>query len=428
MLTRTRQAFTILELIVVIVILGILALLAIPTFNAVIGRAKDSNVKSAAVSFDRNLRALAAFDEAAPNRGEDVITAAGELFDVSMRATAGSGTAGASPAGNIVGETATTINATVVRVQFTQDDSTVCLALGTTSGVAGTVVAGGCAGFAPAVAESALFNNTGTGRTGTVQAWTVPATGTYRLSASGAEGGYAYPYSTNTINPGGLGATVTGDFALTAGHTIAIMVGHRGGNRASNGRAGGGGGGTFVVNQTTNTLLLAAGGGGGAGQYTTSFKNALTSANGSAGSNGTTSANNGGVAPNGGGTNSYASGGGGYSGNGLNNSGLGSGAISYAGGGSGGVGYTFGAPIADFDGGFGGGGGAYSGGDGGGAHEGGFGGAGGGGGYGGGGGAGGGSQELSGDGGGGGSFNGGTNQTSSVGRVGHGTAVFTSGG
>ena len=154
MLIGTRRAFTILELIVVIVILGILALLAIPTFNAVIGRAKDSNVKTAAASFDRNLRALAAFDEAAPNRGEDVITAAGELFDVSMRATAGAGPDGASPAGNTVGETVSTINATVSHVQFTQDDTTVCLTLGTTSGAPGTVVADGCTGFTPVVVGS----------------------------------------------------------------------------------------------------------------------------------------------------------------------------------------------------------------------------------------------------------------------------------
>ena len=416
MWTRTRKAFTILELIVVIVILGILALLAIPTFNAVIGRAKDSNVQSAAASFDRNVRALAAFDEAAPNRGEDVITAAGELFDVSMRATAGSGPAGASPAGNTVGATATTINATVVLVQFTQDDSTVCLTLGTTSGVAGTVISGGCTGFAPAVAESAQFNNTATGRTGTVQAWTVPTTGTYRLSASGAAGGYAYLRASTTTNPGGLGATMAGDFALTAGHTIAVMVGQQGGNNPSNARGGGGGGGTFVVNQTTNTLLLAAGGGGGAGQYATSFKNALTSANGSAGSypDGS-SANNGGVAPNGGGSGSYPAGGAGYLGNGVSSTSGASGGTSYAGGGYGGVGYADGAAITiNYDGGYGGGGGAYAGG-------------GGGGGYGGGGGG----RHVGSDyggGGGGGSFNGGTNQTSSVDHAGHGTAVFTSGG
>ena len=148
---RTRQAFIILELIVVLVILGILALLAIPTFDAVIGRAKDANVQSSAASFDRNVRALAAFDEAAPNRGDDVIPAAGELFDVSMRATAGAGSAGASPAGNTVGSDTTTINATVSHVQFTQDDATVCLTLGTTSGVASTAVGDGCAGFTPVI-------------------------------------------------------------------------------------------------------------------------------------------------------------------------------------------------------------------------------------------------------------------------------------
>ena len=145
MLTRTRKAFTMLELIVVIVILGILALLAIPTFNAVIGRAKDSNVQAAATSYERNLRALAGFDEAAPNRGTDVITVAGELEGVTMLATNGFDNTGANPDGNTVGVTAGTIKAVVLHVQFTQDGSVVCLTLGTASGVAGTVADNACA-------------------------------------------------------------------------------------------------------------------------------------------------------------------------------------------------------------------------------------------------------------------------------------------
>ena len=146
MLTRTRKAFTMLELIVVIVILGILALLAIPTFNAVIGRAKDSNVQSAATSYERNLRALAGFDEAKPNRGTDVIIAANELNGVVMLATDGSGTVGtgANPKGNTVGTAAGTIKAVVTHVQFTQDGSVVCLTLSATAGVAGTVADNAC--------------------------------------------------------------------------------------------------------------------------------------------------------------------------------------------------------------------------------------------------------------------------------------------
>ena len=245
-----------------------------------------------------------------------------------------------------------------------------CLTLGTTPGVPGGVVSGECTAFTPAVVEFAPFTNAGTGRTGTVASWSVPATATYRLSASGAAGGYSYLLSSSIINSGGLGATVAGDFALTAGHTIAVMVGQQGGNNPRNDRGGGGGGGTFVVNQTTNTLLLAAGGGGGAGQYTTSFKNALTSANGSAGSNPQapgSSINNGGVAPNGGGVSPHVGGGAGYSGNGANSTTYnGGGGISYVGGGLGGVGYAGGAPATDFDGGFGGGGGGYAGGGGGG--------------------------------------------------------------
>ena len=183
MWTRTRKAFTLLELIVVIVILGILAALAIPTFNAVIDRAKDSNVKSAAASFDRNVRALAVFDQAAPNRGADVITAAGELSHVSMLATAGDGSGGANPDGNTVGGTSDTINVTVTHVQFTQDNATVCLTLGTSPGAPGTVVGGGCTGFAHDSFDRANSTTSlGTAMSG--QAWQVANGSVYGISGN----------------------------------------------------------------------------------------------------------------------------------------------------------------------------------------------------------------------------------------------------
>jgi prepilin-type N-terminal cleavage/methylation domain-containing protein len=62
-LTRTRKAFTLLELIVVIVILGVLALIAIPTFQSVITKSKESAAKRSAESIGRNAVALAAFDQ-----------------------------------------------------------------------------------------------------------------------------------------------------------------------------------------------------------------------------------------------------------------------------------------------------------------------------------------------------------------------------
>ena len=236
-----------------------------------------------------------------------------------------------------------------------------------------------------------IFLPTGTGRTGTTQDFTVPVTENYGLTAVGAAGGDAYLTSTTTLNTGGAGTSMYGEFALTAGDVIRFMVGQKGGNPSQMpARGGGGGGATFVYNVTTSTLLMVAGGGGGAGQYVTTTKNANLTANGSAGTNGGFGA--GGVAPNGGSASSYAGGGGGYSGNGVNSS-YGQGGLSYTNGGTGGL-----LSLDGADGGYGGGGGTYPGG-------------GGGGGYGGGGGGG---WSMSGDGGGGGSFNGGINQTNTA--------------
>ena len=62
MLARTKKAFTLLELIVVVVVLGILAALAIPSFNTVKQRSADKVAFNSASSIFRNAETLAAFD------------------------------------------------------------------------------------------------------------------------------------------------------------------------------------------------------------------------------------------------------------------------------------------------------------------------------------------------------------------------------
>ncbi len=102
-----------------------------------------------------------------------------------------------------------------------------------------------------------IFTNTGTGHNGTIQNWVVPSTGTYRITAWGAQGGMSG-------GTGGLGAMMSGDFQLTEGENILILVGHQG-------QMTGGGGGTFVATGSTHTTadpLLVAGGGGGASNST----------------------------------------------------------------------------------------------------------------------------------------------------------------
>lgn len=97
--------------------------------------------------------------------------------------------------------------------------------------------------------------------TGNVQTYTVPAGVTnVTISASGAQGG--------GNAGGGLGALMSGDFAVTPGETIYIVVGQQGqlqiGGQSQN--SSGGGGGSFVY-RNANMLLLAAGGGGGLCNY-----------------------------------------------------------------------------------------------------------------------------------------------------------------
>jgi len=146
------------------------------------------------------------------------------------------------------------------------------------------------------------------------QSWTVPVSGTYRIRAAGAQGGWNQRQNL----PGGFGAIVQAHFNLSMGNTLIIVVGQTGGSDCYYG--GGGGGGTFVALDSINSLLLAAGGGGGAPMdiaYMADNHGLLTHAGGynNGGSPGGT---NGGGGDWGGGA-----GGGGYSGAGSNGDGCG---------------------------------------------------------------------------------------------------------
>jgi len=85
------------------------------------------------------------------------------------------------------------------------------------------------------------------------QLWTVPTTGTYRIEAYGAQGA-----SAQSGQVGGKGARIRGDFYLTKGTRLTLVVGQEG---TDDGCSGGGGGGSYVARGST-TLLVAAGGGG----------------------------------------------------------------------------------------------------------------------------------------------------------------------
>lgn len=229
---------------------------------------------------------------------------------------------------------------------------------------------------------------------GGYQSWVVPVTGTYRIEAWGGQGGRATSYSYQ----GGQGARMRGDFSLTQGETLLILVGQQ---AQSNSHGGGGGGGSFVTRGTSrgsSTLLLAAGGGGGAGTSggrsgyhgTTSTSGSSATYSGGSGGNGGSSGNNSG----------WGGGGAGFSGNGGPDNSYGGTSYSFRSGGTGGPrNHSCGATA---QGGFGGGGGCNGGGGGGGYSGGGAG------------------------GGGGGSYNGGSSQSNSSGsRSGNGAVTIT---
>jgi hypothetical protein len=261
--------------------------------------------------------------------------------------------------------------------------------------------------------NTSYFNMTTTG----IQLWTVPATGTYRIAAYGAEGGL----STDNIL-GGRGAFIQGDFNLTSGDVLQILVGQKG---LGLDRSAAGGGGTFVVkspySSTSDILVIAGGGGGGAhgSGVNKTGRHGTTSNNGTSGQDNALAGGTGGSGGAGTSGNWGGAGGGGLTGNGGNNKYSGTaqantGGKAFTAGGNGGVDSGLNYSTA---GGFGGGGGSSWGSGGGGGYSGGA------------------ADDSAGSGsdknggGGGGSYNNGSNQVNTDGsghtRTGHGEVTIT---
>ncbi len=245
--------------------------------------------------------------------------------------------------------------------------------------------------------------------TGAIDSFVVPAGVTdITIQAFGAQGGGS------NGGAGGLGASISGDFSVTPGETLTVVVGQQGqlqiGGNVQN--SSGGGGGSFVYN-ASDVLFVAAGGGGGKCNYTGS-QPLHPEAAGQAGTSGGASSdgNPGGTAGNAGNEGTWS---------GVPDAGGGAGWLSVSGGPYGGYNaptWAGGAPFCGGGGGGCGGFGGFGGGGGGGNH---YGGGGGGGGY-----SGGGGGTDPTHGGGGGSFNGGTNPVNNSGvRAGDGEVTIT---
>ena len=130
---------------------------------------------------------------------------------------------------------------------------------------------------------------------GSIQTFTVPITGTYKLETWGASGGYAYSSSRNT-GGGGYGGYSVGNITLTKNTVLYVVVGGEGASNCQttscaggyNGGSpsskwaygdgtglytGGGGGATHIATRTgvlaslssyrSNVIIVAGGGGGG---------------------------------------------------------------------------------------------------------------------------------------------------------------------
>ena len=251
----------------------------------------------------------------------------------------------------------------------------------------GDVCSGGmCTGTPMTPPGMQTFNYTGAATMFVVP----PCVFTVTIDAWGAQGGDGYPGASSA---GGLGAHVVGDFTVTPGQTLQIIVGGTGsdGNvfNPSTLNGGGGGGGSFVIDAGTGMPMIIAGGGGG-GCMDAGNPGDPGHADTSGGAGSYTAP----VVGSGGFTDNCCGGGSGCGGGGWNSGGTGN-TWCTGGGVAGGAGGTSSRGF----GGFGGGGGVYHGGGGGGGYTGGSGG----------------HPPPCGGGGGGGSFNAGTNVSATAG-------------
>ena len=94
---RGRKAFTLIELIIVIVIIGILAGIAVVGYQAVIKRSAEAALQQSARAFDKEVVALGAFDQTAPRVAANVNAAVVDLAGNGYTITPAAASTGTPP-------------------------------------------------------------------------------------------------------------------------------------------------------------------------------------------------------------------------------------------------------------------------------------------------------------------------------------------
>jgi prepilin-type N-terminal cleavage/methylation domain-containing protein len=133
---QRRKGFTLIELIVVIVIIGILATIAVVGFSALISTTRQAAVEKSAQAFDREYLAMLAYETGVDGWDDPNSVNYADLSDVADEVMAGS-----------TGATAlASVDAAADTVTFTKDGKTACIVLSTDPATPSTLTPGVCAG------------------------------------------------------------------------------------------------------------------------------------------------------------------------------------------------------------------------------------------------------------------------------------------
>lgn len=294
--SKKKKAFTLIELIVVIAILGILVLLAAPNFLGYTEKAQIAKLTSNAKSIQKASEIYYMDKEDWPRLTDEPYTSE-ELKDFSERMYDVTGKeANLDPNGNYynidydkLGEYVKVTDdkrnyilqnpvgkifymdnlsdAGENRVNYDNLDKSEEVVPDTPEEIGSFTfeTAGALGRLGPTQEQLNDFYGASTIQSSNgIQLWTAPKSGMYRIETYGAQGGES------SLAQGGKGAIMTGELNLVQGEVLNLLIGQKGETSL---HGGGGGGGTFVSRSAT--ALIVAGGGGGGSSYSSDIKNGL---------------------------------------------------------------------------------------------------------------------------------------------------------